>query len=66
MPASYWSSVTILCDDSGLADALSTALFLLPQTEGQKILAECGAEAMWVDSAGRCYYSPGFREHIRT
>ena len=66
MPAAYWSSVTILCDDSGLADALSTALFLLPQTEGQKILAECGAEAMWVDSSGRCYYSPGFRDHIRT
>ena len=66
MPAQYWSSVTILCDDSGLADALSTALFLLPQAEGQKILAKCGAEAMWVDSAGRCYYSPGFRDHIRT
>ena len=66
MPASYWSSVTILCDDSGLSDALSTALFLLPQTEGQKLLESCGAEAMWVDSSGRCYYSPGFRDHIRT
>ena len=66
MPAQSWSSVTIMCDDSGLADALSTALFLLPQAEGQKILETCGAEAMWVDSAGRCYYSPGFRDHIRT
>ena len=66
MPAQNWSSVTIMCDDSGLADALSTALFLLPQAEGQKILETCGAEAMWVDSAGRCYYSPGFRDHIRT
>ncbi len=66
MPAKNWSSVTILCDDSGLADALSTALFLLPQAEGQKILDKCGAEAMWVDSAGRCYYSPGFRDSIRT
>lgn len=66
MPASYWSSVTILCDDSGLSDALSTALFLLPQSEGQKLLESCGAEAMWVDSSGRCYYSPGFRDHIRT
>jgi thiamine biosynthesis lipoprotein len=66
MPAQNWSSVTIMCDDSGLADALSTALFLLPQAEGQKILETCGAEAMWVDSTGRCYYSPGFRDSIRT
>lgn len=66
MPAAYWASVTIYCDDSGLADALSTALFLLPRAEGQAILDACGAEAMWVDSAGRCYYSPGFRDFIRT
>ncbi len=60
MPAACWRSVTILCDDSGLADALSTALFLLPQAEGQKLLEQCGAEAMWVDADGGIFYSPGF------
>lgn len=65
-PSAYWRSVTIVCDDSGLADALSTALFLLPLEEGQKLLEKCGAEAMWVDGAGNCFYSPGFEKLIRT
>lgn len=65
-PGTYWRSVTIVCDDSGLADALSTALFLLPQAEGQAILEECGAEALWVDAQGQMYYSPGFQALIRT
>ena len=66
MPSSYWRSVTVVCDDSGLADALSTALFVLPLEEGQKLLEKCGAMAMWVDSQGRIFYSPGFEEIIRT
>ena len=65
-PAAYWRSVTIVCPDSGLADALSTALFLLPRDEGQALLDSCGAEAMWVDAEGNCYYSPGFQALIRT
>ena len=65
-PSRYWRSVTILCEDSGLADALSTALFLLPQEAGQALLDECGAEAMWVDQSGNRFYSPGFEENIRT
>lgn len=65
-PGTLWRSVTILCDDSGLADALSTALFLLPLKEGQALLEKTGAFAMWVDRAGEIFYSPGFEDHIRT
>ena len=65
-PSTLWRSVTILCDDSGLADALSTALFLLPQEEGQALLEKTGAEALWVNREGEIFYSPGFRDHIRT
>ena len=65
-PSTYWRSVTIVCADSGLADALSTALFLLPQEEGQQLLTQFDAKAMWVDAEGNILYSPGFEELIRT
>lgn len=65
-PSTYWRSVTIVSSDSGLADALSTALFILPLEEGKKLLDQCGAQAMWVDADGNQYYSTGFEALIRT
>lgn len=65
-PSQYWRSVTIVCDDSGLADALSTALFVLPLEEGRTLVESCGAEAMWVDRDGKISYSQGFEALIRT
>ena len=65
-PSQFWSSVTIVCQDSGLADALSTALFLMDRESGQKLLDLYGAEALWVDREMKLYYSPGFQDLIRT
>ena len=65
-PSEYWRSVSVVCEDSGLADALSTALFLLPKAEGQQLLEKCDAKAMWLDRDGNLFYSPGFEEMIRT
>ena len=64
-PSTYWRSVTVLCPDSGLADCLSTALFLTDREEGQKLLDQAGASAMWIDEAGQQYESRGFRDHVR-
>ena len=66
MPSTYWRSVSVVCPDSGLADALSTALFLLPQEEGQALLDKLGGEAMWVNADEEIFYSPGFQNLIRT
>ena len=65
-PGAYWRAVTVVCPDSGLADALSTALFLMPLDQGQALLDECSAEAVWIDLDGNLHYSPGFQKLIRT
>ena len=66
MPAAYWRSVTVVCQDSGLADALSTALFLLPIESGMALAERCGAEVLWIGADGEEVMTPGFREMIRT
>lgn len=65
-PSTYWRSVSVVAKDSGDADALSTALFLLPMEEGQKLLETYSACAMWVDGQGQKFYSPGFELFIRS
>lgn len=65
-PSEYWRSVSVVCEDSGIADALSTALFLLPLEEGQELLIKFNAHALWVDAQGERHYSPDFQEFIRT
>lgn len=66
MPSEYWRAVTIVCQDSGIADALSTALFLLTLEEGKALLERYDAQAMWIDINGEEYMTPGFEEMIRT
>ena len=66
MPSAYWRSVTVVCQDSGLADALSTALFLLPLEEGMALAEDCGAEVLWIDATGAEFMTPGFQDFIRT
>ena len=47
-----------------MADALSTSLFTMSQEDGQALLDEFGAEAVWVTSGGELLYSPGLSEYI--
>lgn len=65
MPSEYWRSVTILCDDSGLADCLSTALFLLPLEEGKALAEQYNVEVMWVDADMNITQTPGFTTALR-
>lgn len=66
MPSVYWRSVSVICNDSGLADALSTALFLMDVDAGTALAEICGVEVFWVDTAGEEYMTPGFEEMLRT
>jgi len=64
-PAARWRSVTILAEDSGIADGLSTALFLMDREAGEALLGEYGAEAAWISPAGEMLYTEGYRDRIR-
>lgn len=63
-PSVYWSSVTVLCEDSGIADGLSTALFTMDQEEGSKLLEIFDAEAVWIDPEGNSYFSSGMSDYL--
>ena len=64
MPAEGYLSVSVICGDSALGDALSTALFCISQREGVKLIESIdGVEAMWVTSDGEKSFSSGWREY---
>ena len=55
-PADMWVSVTVFCGDPALADALSTALFLLPLEEGKALVQTFdGVSVYWIAPDGSCY-----------
>ena len=65
MPAEGYVSVTVLVNESGLADALSTALFVLPMDKGRALIESVeGADAMWVDEAGNETMTEGFTDRL--
>ena len=64
MPGTNYRSVSVLTKDSGLGDALSTALFLLSYEEGMALIESVeDAEAMWVMPDGEQRYSSGFKSY---
>ncbi|MEA4999326.1 MAG: FAD:protein FMN transferase [Candidatus Limiplasma sp.] len=53
MPSAYTWAVSVVTEDSGLADALSTALYTLSIEDGKALLAKFpGVEALWVNLDG--------------
>ena len=54
-------SVTVVAKDAALADALSTAVFVLGPIDGWKLLARFGAKAFVIDRNGKTYDSLGIK-----
>ena len=58
MPSEYFSSVTVICGDSGLADGLSTALFNMNIEAGRALVGSLdGVRAVWVTKDGEVLVS---------
>lgn len=66
MPAEGFLSVSVICNDSGFGDALSTALFCLPLKEGMEFVENLPeTEAMWVTEQGTKTVSSGWNEYVK-
>ena len=63
MPAVGYRLVSIMCPSSAQADVLSTALFMLPLEEGERLLAEefSDADALWVLEDGTVHTTDGWK-----
>ena len=65
MPADYFPAVTIICKDSGRADALSTSIFNMPFEEGLAFVNSLeDVEAAWILEDGTVAYSDGFAQYV--
>jgi thiamine biosynthesis lipoprotein len=61
MPADRYKQVTVIHTDPGLADLLSTALFILPYADGAALAERCGAEALWIGADGVWEATEGYK-----
>ena len=59
-PARYWGSVTVICEDSAVADALATALFCMDYEHGRALVdALDGVQCIWICEDGQVLCSEG-------
>lgn len=61
MPSVHFSSVSVITENSALADALSTALFTMSYEDGLALVNGIGGvEVLWIKSDGTMLQTPGF------
>lgn len=61
-PSTKYKSITVVLDDIGEADAISTALFVMDIDEGKEFAEKHGAEVFWIDAAGNEYKTDGYEK----
>lgn len=65
MPSAYFSAVSVISDDAGMADALSTALFSMDEAEGRAMVERMdNVEVLWVYKDGSQSMTDGFKKYI--
>lgn len=65
MPWREYDSVTILCENGGMADALSTAVFNMYPEDGMALIESLeGTEALWIYPDGKEVMSSGFEQYL--
>ena len=67
MPANQFRSVTVIADDSGFCDFLSTYLFIAPYETGRALIDSLpGTEAYWIFADGTVRMTEGMKQYARS
>ena len=64
-PWNEYVAVSVICQDSGLADALATAVFNMELEDGMELVESLDdVEVMWIEPDGTEHYSSGFERYL--
>jgi len=58
-------SVTVVCDNGALSDALSTACFVLGREKGMALLKAYGANGIFIDNANKVYITENLKNNFK-
>ena len=66
MPGDYFRAVSVITENSGKADFLSTTVFLLPYEEGRALVESLDAEALWIFKDNTIQATDGMKEIMKS
>lgn len=67
MPANHYRAATVITRDSGLADFMSTTVFLLPYEKSRALVESLeGVEALWIMYDGSIITTDGMKDLLKT